>query len=911
MFETMTDIRRRYRPAATTLAAMMAVAVLMGAAAAAMILPGIGAVFSPAFVREVATAALIGAGVLLLSAAVYLKFGPVRRLCAQDAELAQWGTLTDDVLRTVPEGFFLVDADFVIRDPVSPNVLKLLKHKLWPGMDLIEFLRPILPPETLDATRHYLKQLFSPTGRAHRIATRNPLAEIVFGGPSSKQVPLGFRFERMERDGAARYLLVVVSDISERMRVDKELAGAKLRLRAQIEGVIRVLGHDRVQVRACLDRNEATLDELRRRLLRLSAASEADAREALLYALVADAQTLKSDAGAIDLDVIETPAHSLELDLVELLGHDEFSYEDGRRLAAHAQHLAERIGTMRELLTQVDRRPAATGATAALAIVRSQEPASSKSSTVASLEQRAAANVATSHFPAPSLSAEVSAPARVRAEASEAMPKPASWAASVRPDPAQIEASSLPRVAIAGSAQASSDSLKANQPSHREPAVPAAAPHGSDTQVGAGGRHLSGVISIGGNAAAIAGGPERAAAFVARMQTRLPARVDTSAPPLAHPAPPPVPSPVQTSREQPLEQRAQATRESSTSARAAPAVASARTTSTATTVASSRAQSIAHAWPATRADIRPMAENPVASSLKAAAGPLFEGAKAQATTAPTTKVQPAPAVNAAVASVDAAAPSADEPAIDRSGNLIPRPRLVASDGVADESALSSKASENGRTSSNECRAEDPFSFLPLLALSGDGAAALPSSKAAMIAWATYARRLAGEQGKSLRVEAQLELFEQLPAATVAILREVGSELVGNAVVHGIESMSMRRRVGKDAVGVVRITLSCDAEGIWQFSARDDGRGINLMRVRSALLRTGRYLPDAIGKMSERDVIRKIFESGVTTAAISDVSGGVGLGLPRVMERIGQLGARMSMTTAPGKHTEFRIRWSQQ
>ncbi|MGO4781664.1 hypothetical protein AB4084_39870, partial [Lysobacter sp. 2RAB21] len=76
---------------------------------------------------------MIGAGLSLLAAVAYLILGPLRRLYAHEREQAAWREFTEDALRAVPDGLFLIDSNFIIRDPVSPALLQVLQRKLWPG----------------------------------------------------------------------------------------------------------------------------------------------------------------------------------------------------------------------------------------------------------------------------------------------------------------------------------------------------------------------------------------------------------------------------------------------------------------------------------------------------------------------------------------------------------------------------------------------------------------------------------------------------------------------------------------------------------------------------------------------------------------------------------------------------------
>ncbi|UJB20332.1 MULTISPECIES: ATP-binding protein [Lysobacter] len=903
MSDTVKGVRMRYARLFGAVAAIAVCAAVMAGAAAGLIARDAESAGLFGIVGDGPRMMVIGAGLSLLAAVAYLILGPLRRLYAHEREQAAWREFTEDALRAVPDGLFLIDSNFIIRDPVSPALLQVLQRKLWPGMDLIEVLRPMLADDTLEATRGYLKLLFAERARDRRIAARNPLAEVVFAGPPSRQAQVGFRFERVERDGAAQYLLVSVSDIGERLRLGKELAGAKLRLRAQLEGLVRALGHDSARIHACLNHGDAAVERMRVRLQRLCMAADMDERLASYRALIADAQLLKSEAGEIDLDLIETPAHCFELDLVELSHRPEFGHEDARRLGAEVEYLGERIGTMRELLVQIDGRAAAAPLSAA--VVASELAPLSVEPTQAAVTEPAFAQAA----PATAAQAAMATLAQ----------------ASI--DTATARASD--ELAAAGSAQppASASASASHAGSHHDPA------HG----------RLTGQISIGGSAAAIAGGPERAAAFLERMQSRIPARVSGSEPPQppqsASPAPSPQPPlvrsglparPVQTA------QPGQPPQLSPTPAAASPKIesqpplvlgSSPSLPLTNPLAASGGAAEVGSRTPANHASAQPYA-SPTAPAQ--ALAETYVGITPAATpstgASPSALIEPADPPMPAAAITNASSKAGVETtsnATDANASTATTPPLATQDIDAatqadieltidpDSTPAEPTADDLVRTTASTAfdnGAEEAFALVPLLALSG-GDTVLSPSKAAFADWAAHARQLAGQQSKSVRVEAVLDLFEQLPEPAIAVLRDVGKELVANAVTHGIESMSMRRRVGKDPVGVVRLVLSRE-ESAWQFVVRDDGRGINLVRLRAALLREGRYRIDAVSRMSERDAILKIFEPGVTTAASSEGDSGLGMGLPAVMERIRGLGARMALATVAGKSTELRMRWTQ-
>lgn len=171
-----------------------------------------------------------------------------------------------------------------------------------------------------------------------------------------------------------------------------------------------------------------------------------------------------------------------------------------------------------------------------------------------------------------------------------------------------------------------------------------------------------------------------------------------------------------------------------------------------------------------------------------------------------------------------------------------------------------------------------------------------------------ARRIAADQGKEVRVTAELPVFDRLPEAMADEIRAIGLQLLRNAVVHGIEDADERKTHGKPSGGIVHFACRDIGHGAVEFTVRDDGRGISPRRIREALVRGERYTQADVDAMSDRDVVMKIFEPGVSTAGASTRDAGHGAGMDVVLNRVNALSGRISMSTQGHSHTEFRMRF---
>jgi two-component system chemotaxis sensor kinase CheA len=127
------------------------------------------------------------------------------------------------------------------------------------------------------------------------------------------------------------------------------------------------------------------------------------------------------------------------------------------------------------------------------------------------------------------------------------------------------------------------------------------------------------------------------------------------------------------------------------------------------------------------------------------------------------------------------------------------------------------------------------------------------------------------------------------------LREPLVALVRNAVDHGIEPEDERLAHGKPATGRIRVhAMQLGAEIV--ISVADDGRGIDLERVRAA----------AGGGLDDDAALAAIFRPGVSTADRLTGISGRGVGLDAVRQAVGELRGRIEVHSNLGRGTEFRI-----
>lgn len=129
-------------------------------------------------------------------------------------------------------------------------------------------------------------------------------------------------------------------------------------------------------------------------------------------------------------------------------------------------------------------------------------------------------------------------------------------------------------------------------------------------------------------------------------------------------------------------------------------------------------------------------------------------------------------------------------------------------------------------------------------------------------------------------------------------------IIRNSFAHGIEPRQERLDKGKAAQAI--ISLKAERRGnTVEISIEDDGRGIDLTRVRERALEKG--FISAEDDLSEQDLLHLIFRPGFSTTISADSESGRGVGMNVVMDRLARLNGTIDVWTEAGQGTRFRLR----
>jgi two-component system chemotaxis sensor kinase CheA len=167
------------------------------------------------------------------------------------------------------------------------------------------------------------------------------------------------------------------------------------------------------------------------------------------------------------------------------------------------------------------------------------------------------------------------------------------------------------------------------------------------------------------------------------------------------------------------------------------------------------------------------------------------------------------------------------------------------------------------------------------------------------------RDVAKQCGKDVALEVSGQNTD-LDKSILDALAEPLMHIVRNSVDHGIEPADERLTVGKPARGTIYLNAFHQGTQV-VIEIRDDGRGIDLARLRASAVEKGILKPDEAQRLSEAETLNLVFESGLSTASeVTEVSGR-GIGMDVVRTVLDRLKGTVQVSSQKGLGSTFQLR----
>ncbi len=175
-------------------------------------------------------------------------------------------------------------------------------------------------------------------------------------------------------------------------------------------------------------------------------------------------------------------------------------------------------------------------------------------------------------------------------------------------------------------------------------------------------------------------------------------------------------------------------------------------------------------------------------------------------------------------------------------------------------------------------------------------------------WAKFprvVRDVAGELGKEVQLVMEGNQTE-LDRTIIEAIKDPLTHIVRNAIDHGIEGPAERRAAGKPDTGML-ILRAFHEGGQVNIEIMDDGRGVNIVRVKQKAIERGLVSVEQAGRLSDREALNLIFLPGFSTAEkVTNVSGR-GVGMDVVKTNIEKIGGAVDVVSDSGRGSTVKIK----
>jgi two-component system chemotaxis sensor kinase CheA len=166
------------------------------------------------------------------------------------------------------------------------------------------------------------------------------------------------------------------------------------------------------------------------------------------------------------------------------------------------------------------------------------------------------------------------------------------------------------------------------------------------------------------------------------------------------------------------------------------------------------------------------------------------------------------------------------------------------------------------------------------------------------------RDAAAKEGK--QVKFKLEGTEtEIDRNILQVISDSLIHLIRNSIGHGVELPEERKRKGKPEEGTITLSASSESDSVF-ITIRDDGAGIDPSRIKQKAIEKGLVSAQDASLLSDRDLIKLIFEPGFSTMDhVTNISGR-GVGMDVVKKALDSIGGTVQVDSMVGEGTIFTL-----
>jgi len=298
--------------------------------------------------------------------------------------LAEAKAGTDLIMDTVNQGLFLIDNKYKIQGQYSRELEQIFRLPELAGYNFVNILQRLLTERMFNTSRDYLALLFDKTKKERTVLKVNPLdeVEVNFANPEGGFISkfLSFSFRRIVENGEITRVFIAVSDVTERVQLERQLRESEQRKERQFEFLLGILHVEPVQLddflKTAKEQVAAMNDALRAQDFATATSGQMDMLRQRLDIVYRSVHNIKGNAAMLRLQYFQKICDQFEARIVDLknrsaLGGDDFlsvviAQSELRQDLDELQELREKfvgVGKLSSLMPELAAAHDPTGAT--------------------------------------------------------------------------------------------------------------------------------------------------------------------------------------------------------------------------------------------------------------------------------------------------------------------------------------------------------------------------------------------------------------------------------------------------------------------------------------------------------------------------------------------------------------------
>lgn len=171
--------------------------------------------------------------------------------------------------------------------------------------------------------------------------------------------------------------------------------------------------------------------------------------------------------------------------------------------------------------------------------------------------------------------------------------------------------------------------------------------------------------------------------------------------------------------------------------------------------------------------------------------------------------------------------------------------------------------------------------------------------------AQFARKVARDLNKEIKIIDDNLNSKFIPDKQLSQIMTLLSQLIRNAIAHGIENAETRKSLHKTEYGCLHLSAQ-EVSNSLIIRVRDDGKGIEMPKILSKAKQLGAIDPNSHARMNSKILFDILATPGLTTKTKPSEYAGRGAGLDLVKSIVTELNGHVRVDTKPGQFTEVIV-----